>query len=584
MDYLNAEHTGSDGAEGEDFLSLSGNNRHDSADLSRDRHHKLSSYFNLPPKLPEIPLTPEFPIYLVTTPRQLQDLVQKLEGTSLFSLDMKTYGTRSQTEDVSLVQVSLPLSSENWERGVQQRKGETYLIDLVTLQRFEDLMKDGPLESLRHILEDPQKVKVLHHGGFERKQLQKYGIQLEGALDTERLMRTMRPDVKSYSLRSCVREMLGENFTREELHTSWKSRPLTETQIESAALDTEVTLRLYEKMASIEKRATPSQRMLLGTLLKRLGETKSEQQTILDDYPEARDSLMEYQQVADAIREQLHRLLSAEAEQGLDRNYRGPMGVAAQSVSQVEVVNIEKLRHLLPERADELIEEKVVKKDLEATLTQLGRKKEVNAIWEDIHRETGEYSTPAFRIVPFVAEDGSLSDVDRGGESRFSTGKGEPSSLLETKLGYIREEESKEILLELLREAEFAQLDIKRESGLGEKLAYLEARVQKHSERICERLIELADGARSGGYRSQHGTARFSSYPLKELRLDYFRKQYPELAEQCITEHVTKAGVRAALTEEGKDSAATEAILQKIFQPTGERRPSRIIIRPKYTD
>ncbi|MGA1192611.1 MAG: hypothetical protein ACO3XO_10055 [Bdellovibrionota bacterium] len=85
MDYLNAEHTGSDGAEAEDFLSDRGDNRHKSADLSRDRLHKLSSYFNPPPKLPEIPLTPEFPIHLVTTPRQLQALVQKLEGTSLFS-------------------------------------------------------------------------------------------------------------------------------------------------------------------------------------------------------------------------------------------------------------------------------------------------------------------------------------------------------------------------------------------------------------------------------------------------------------------------------------------------------------------
>ncbi|MGA1192610.1 MAG: hypothetical protein ACO3XO_10050 [Bdellovibrionota bacterium] len=470
------------------------------------------------------------------------------------------------------------------ERGVRQGKGETYLIDLVTLQRFEDVMKDGSLESLRHIFEDPQKVKVLHHGGFERKQLQKHEIQLEGALDTERLMRTMRPDVKSYSLQSCVREMLGENLSREELHTSWKSRPLTEAQIESAALDAEVTLRLYEKLSSIEKRATPPQRMLLGTLVKRLGETKSEQQMILDDYPEARDSLMEYQQVANAVREQLHRLLSAEAEQGLDRNYRGPMGVAAQSVTEVEVVNIEKLRHLLPESADELIEKKVVKKDLEAALTQLGRKKELNAIWEDIHRDTGESSTPVFRIVPFLAEDAILRDVNGGAGYRLSAGKREAPSLLATKLGYIREEESKEILLDLLREAELAQLRIKRESGLGERLAYLEAKVQKYSERICERLIELADGASSGGYRSQHGTARFSAYPLKELQVEYFRKQYPELAEQCITEHVTKAGVRAVLAEQGKDSVAAEAIIQEIFQPTGERRPPRIIIRPKYAE
>lgn len=569
MDYLNAEHTGSDGAEAEDFLPVDGNNRHGIPDLSDNR---LSSYFNLPPKLPESPLTPEFPIHLVTTPRQFQALTQKLEAASIFSLDMKTYGTRSQAEHLSLIQVSLPSSPQNWERGVRQGNGETYLIDLVTLRQFEDVMKDSPLESLRHILEDPQKVKVLHHGGFERKQLQKYEIQLEGALDTERSMRMMRPDVKSYSLQSCVREMLGENMARNELNSSWQSRPLAVEQIESAALDAEVTLRLYEKMVSIEKRATPPQRMLLGTLLKRLGETKSEQQMILDEYPEARDTLMEYQQVASAIRERLHSLLSMEADQGLDRNYRGPMGVAAQSVSEFEVANLETLRQLLPGRADELIEQQVLKKDLEAILTQLGRKKELNAIWEDIHEETGEYSTPAFRIVPFVAEDTSLMEVDRA------------SSLHQTKLDYIREEESKEILLELLSEAERAQLHIKRESGLGERLAYLEAKVQKYSERICERLIELADGAPSGGYRSQHGTARFSSYPLKELRLDYFRKQYPELAEECIREHVTKTRVRAALAEEGLDGAATEAVIQEIFQPTGERRPPRITIHPKYTE
>ncbi len=533
-------------------------------ELSNELRLRLGEHAYLSEEAAPTSLKPAWPITHLHTPKQLEKLVLKLKRVSRFSIDTETWGPKVLSDELCLIQISIPPEELHGRtRAMTKGMGQTFLIDVVKLDAHA--VKDGKgrnsLEPLRQVFEDEKIAKIVHHAQFEKAQFEKYGLGLAGVVDTERLAKYMRPDLKSYSLQACVLELMGVEMSKEEQTSRWIQRPLTEEQIAYAALDAEVVIHLHDKLAAIDKRMTPRYSMGLSTLIKGVSEAQVGKEKLLGR-PEIRDALALLDAQASACRERLTEMLLTDAEEGITDNYRGAYGIASQRQLPIEKANINLLRELLPDLAQKTIQQKTTKTALKAALEDLERGSELNEIWNAINTDTGELSQPRLSL--------SLNNVSAEREAApFPIAR--DVSLL-----------SKSELMEALLEAELGQLQVIRSFGLGDELAALEAKTQKYSERILERLVELADGSPTVNYKCPHGIARLSSRARKKIDIAKLQEEYPEVAEKCVSEHLTKTSFIAALRSVGAEPKTAQAMVKEIFIPTGEITNPRVSIRPNY--
>jgi ATP-dependent Lhr-like helicase len=115
----------------------------------------------------------------------------------------------------------------------------TYLIDALEVS---DL---GPLKD---VLGDAGIVKVIHNAAFERSVLARHDIQINGVVDTLVVSRERHGRKKDggHSLRAVCEREFGMTVDKGEQTSDWTRRPLNTSQVDYAALDAEVLLRLYE--------------------------------------------------------------------------------------------------------------------------------------------------------------------------------------------------------------------------------------------------------------------------------------------------------------------------------------------------
>jgi ATP-dependent Lhr-like helicase len=118
---------------------------------------------------------------------------------------------------------------------------ETFLIDALSV---------ADLEPLRPILESTSITKIIHNAPFESRILGNLGFDIRAVCDTLKISRSIR----GMSIRGghglatvCQRE-LDELIDKGEQTSNWKRRPLTDSQIDYAATDAEVLLRLHDVM------------------------------------------------------------------------------------------------------------------------------------------------------------------------------------------------------------------------------------------------------------------------------------------------------------------------------------------------
>lgn len=552
--------------------SLPENRENTVKEISEDLRSRLGEHSYVTKEAETSILKPTWPITHLHTPKQLAALAAKLERVDRFSVDTETWGPKVLSDQLCLIQISIPPDQLHGRtRAMTKGHGQTYLIDVVALDAHAtaDGKEKNSLEPLRAVLESDKIEKVIHHAQFEKGQFEKYGIELSGVVDTERLTKYIRSDLKSYSLQACVLEVMGKEMSKEEQTSRWVQRPLTQEQIEYAALDAEVVIHLHDKLSEIEKKASPRHSMKLETLMKGVVEAQQEREALLGA-PEIQGALELLRRQVEVCREQLRSILLSEADEGISDNYRGPYGVASQRSLPIERPNIKKLRELLPDIAEQVIQKKTTKNQLKTALEELGRGSETNAIWAEINVDTGAYTQPRLSL--------DLSGAQSTEQALDQPRSSDIESLDVATLGIL----TKSDLMERLLEAELGQLQVVRSFGLGDRLAFLDTKIQKYSERIYDRLIELADGAPQVTYKSAHGVARLTSRPKREIDVEHLKEHYPEVAEKCITEQLSKTHLTKGLREIGAEPKTAEALVREIFKPTGEFSTPRISIRPNY--
>jgi ATP-dependent Lhr-like helicase len=123
------------------------------------------------------------------------------------------------------------------------RRG-TYLIDALEV---------SDLSPLAEWLASPAWIKVIHNAAFERSVLGRYGFTLGGVVDTLAVSRRQRGRKADggHSLKAVCQRELGLAIDKTEQTSDWSRRPLTGRQMDYAALDAEILLRLYDHFGAL---------------------------------------------------------------------------------------------------------------------------------------------------------------------------------------------------------------------------------------------------------------------------------------------------------------------------------------------
>lgn len=168
---------------------------------------------------------PNNEIRWVDTPAALHTVSEELRGVEVVGLDVET---TLDFATLCLIQIAT--------------RDRTLLIDP---QGVGDL---GPLVDL---LAATVPVKVIHNAPFERRVLAALGVRLEGVFDTLDVSRRVRGDDApgGHSLTMVCERELGVVLNKAAQTSNWGRRPLDAEQIAYAALDAEILLALYDKLA-----------------------------------------------------------------------------------------------------------------------------------------------------------------------------------------------------------------------------------------------------------------------------------------------------------------------------------------------
>lgn len=164
----------------------------------------------------------------ITDNDDAQSALQSLQLEKIVGLDTETYwNTAANKSHVSLVQIA-------------PREGLVLVFDLLAID----------VELLRPLIESPEVTMTAHNARFDEGMLIGAGLRPAGFVDTLRLARAALR-LPSYSLAGVVAHLFGIEMDKSFQKSNWKRRPLTRAQLEYAALDAYITLRVYEELQRI---------------------------------------------------------------------------------------------------------------------------------------------------------------------------------------------------------------------------------------------------------------------------------------------------------------------------------------------
>jgi hypothetical protein len=167
---------------------------------------------------------PRQPIRRIADEKALAQVVSDLWSYDVIGVDVET---TLRTQQPCLLQIACPAF--------------TAVIDL-------QLIRD--LTPLRELLAAAHINKAIHNAAFECRVLGSLDLPVRPVYDTLKLSRALGPTGVSHRLADvCYRE-IRRQIDKSRQTSDWARRPLTQRQIEYAALDAEVLIPLYEALSA----------------------------------------------------------------------------------------------------------------------------------------------------------------------------------------------------------------------------------------------------------------------------------------------------------------------------------------------
>jgi len=163
--------------------------------------------------------------YLID-PEEARDWLSRWAGVCVLGLDTETFRDGPDSQNcLSLLQLAAP-------------SGETLILDGQT----------ASVEAARSLIENPEVTLVAHNARFDEGVLRGHGFAVNGMVDTLKLSRRTLT-LTSHSLSSVADHLLGVPLDKQFQRSDWRRRPLDRAQLDYAALDAVVALRVYQALA-----------------------------------------------------------------------------------------------------------------------------------------------------------------------------------------------------------------------------------------------------------------------------------------------------------------------------------------------
>lgn len=147
-----------------------------------------------------------------------EDLPADVLGQGPVAVDTETMGLQTPRDRLCLVQIS---DGSGDEHLVRFGPGSTYAAP-----------------NLRKVLADPNRVKLYHFARFDLAAIRHYmGIMAAPVYCTKIASRLIRTYTDRHGLKELVRELLGQEISKQQQSSDWGAAELSEAQKEYAASD-----------------------------------------------------------------------------------------------------------------------------------------------------------------------------------------------------------------------------------------------------------------------------------------------------------------------------------------------------------
>lgn len=152
-----------------------------------------------------------------------REALSAFKNQSIIGLDTETYWDPVTRQNrVSLLQLAAPT-------------GEAVVIDAL----------QAGLEEARELIENSALLMAAHNARFDEGVLNAAGFAPAGLMDTLRLAR-LALQLPSFRLSAVTEHLFGLSLDKSFQRSDWRRRPLTRSQLDYAALDAQVVLRVYQ--------------------------------------------------------------------------------------------------------------------------------------------------------------------------------------------------------------------------------------------------------------------------------------------------------------------------------------------------
>jgi len=138
--------------------------------------------------------------------------------------------------------------------GLQTHRDRLCLLQISDGAGDEHLVRFGPdsdygAPNLRSILADPGRLKLYHFARFDLAAIEHYmGVMAEPVFCTKIASRLIRTYTDRHGLKELVRELLGQDISKQQQSSDWGNPELSEAQREYAASDVRFLHRLKDEL------------------------------------------------------------------------------------------------------------------------------------------------------------------------------------------------------------------------------------------------------------------------------------------------------------------------------------------------
>lgn len=168
------------------------------------------------------------PFRFITDTAEAKVALEGLGPATVIGLDTETYwDPAANRSHVSLVQIA-------------PRASDVLVFDLFNVE----------IELLRPVIESTAVTMAAHNARFDEGMLIGAGLKPAAFVDTLRLARSALR-LPSYSLAGVVAHLFGIELDKSYQKSNWRRRPLARGQIEYAAMDAYITLRVHDELRRI---------------------------------------------------------------------------------------------------------------------------------------------------------------------------------------------------------------------------------------------------------------------------------------------------------------------------------------------